>query len=437
MEKRPSLIGRLGGWVLSPWATAGAVVLGVITGLELPATAGALKGVGEVFVALLQMCAVPLVVCGVVTSIGRVFIAGDSQRAVGRVLLVIVIGLLVTSLLAVGLGLAGRPGSGLGPEASRTLGRLLSTSEIQAGAELPLRQLPLVEFLIGAVPRNIFFALSQGHQLSILIFCILMGIAFGLTLTEKTRRTLDCFDATFDALLKLIEWLLYALPLGLFALIAHQIAQAGLGVFIAMLKLIVLVNLGVLISVLGGNLVIARRTGMTWNRVFAALGEPLLIAFATKSSFAAIPATLRVLQTRLRLERHSTELVLPLSICVNPLGNVYYYVIGTIFIAQLYGVALPPVSCGFLVAGGVLAAVAGSALPSAAAIGVFAILLEPLGLPLGAAVILIMAVDPFIDPAVTVLNVHGSCVATSLVADSQASRAAAGSGPAAGVPPPS
>jgi proton glutamate symport protein len=91
--------------------------------------------------------------------------------------------------------------------------------------------------------------------------------------------------------------------------------------------------------------------------------------------------------------------------------------LGAIFIAQLYGVSFPASSLVILLVGGVMAAVAGSALPSAAAIGVISILLEPLGLPVGAAVILIMAIDPFIDPATTALNVHGSCVAASLVAD--------------------
>ena len=64
-----------------------------------------------------------------------------------------------------------------------------------------------------------------------------------------------------------------------------------------------------------------------------------------------------------------------------------------------------------------MAAIAGSALPTAAAIGVIAMLLEPLGLPVGSAVILILAIDPFIDPAVTALNIHGSCVTASLVCD--------------------
>ena len=91
--------------------------------------------------------------------------------------------------------------------------------------------------------------------------------------------------------------------------------------------------------------------------------------------------------------------------------------LSAIFIAQLYGVSIPASSLVILLVGGVLAAVAGSALPSAAAIGVISILLEPLGLPVGAAVILILAIDPFIDPATTAVNIHGSCVAASLVAN--------------------
>jgi Na+/H+-dicarboxylate symporter len=142
----------------------------------------------------------------------------------------------------------------------------------------------------------------------------------------------------------------------------------------------------------------------------------LLIAFATKSSFAAIPSALSAMQ-HMGLSRRTTDMVIPLSVSLNPIGNVHYYTLSAIFIAQLYGVAIPASALLTFLVGGVLAAVAGSALPSAAAIGVISILLEPLGLPVGSAVILIVAIDPFIDPATTVLNVHGSCVAASLVSD--------------------
>lgn len=403
--------------VLSPWTIAGAILLGVFVGLRLPALALAMKPVGDTYLALLQMCATPLVICGVVASIGRILLDGRSQRYLGRLVLVIFAGLFLTVILAVVLGEVVRPGSGLTDEASRTLGRLLSTSEMQGGIAHAQKPTTVLDFLTSAVPRNIFFALSQGHQLPILFFSILLGIALGFTASDRTSRALDIFEATFDAMLKLIEWLLYALPIGLLTLLAPQIAEAGLGVFVAMLKLVVLVNVAVVITLLIGNAIIARRTNVPYFRVLSALGESLLIAFATKNSFAAIPSTLQALQARLGMDRHTTDLVIPLSISLNPIGNVHYYTIGAIFIAQLYDVSLTPSSLVILLVGGVLAAVAGSALPSAAAIGVFAILLEPLGLPVGSAVILIMAIDPFIDPATTVLNVHGSCVAASLVAD--------------------
>lgn len=417
METRASLASRLKRWILSPWTTAAAVLLGVVLGLKAPGLALGLKPVGDLYLALLQMCAMPLVVCGVVASIGKILIDGHSQRYLGRLVLVIVVGLFATAVIAVVSGYLVQPGSGLSQDASKTLGRLLSSSEMQGGAPVVHRQATFIDFLTGAVPRNIFFALSQGHQLPILFFSIALGVALGFTVSSKTRIALDTFEATFDALLKLIEWLLYALPVGLLTLLAPQIAEAGLGVFVAMLKLIVLVNAAALLTLLLGTVIIVRRTGVPYLRVLGALGESLLIAFATKSSFAAIPSTLRALQTRLGMEKHTTDLVIPLSISLNPIGNVHYYTLGAIFIAQLYNVSLPPSAFVILIVGGVLAAVAGSALPSAAAIGVFSILLEPLGLPVGSAVILIMAIDPFIDPATTALNVHGSCVTASLVAD--------------------
>ena len=411
------MISRLGPLLLSPWATAAALVLAIGLGLWLPQLALALKPMGGVYLALLQMCSLPLVICGVISSIGRILRDGESKRYLGRLVAIVVSGLFLTAALAIVLGLAVRPGSGLGTEASQTLGRLLSDSEVQGVAtHLDHKAVSLVDFLVNAVPRNIFQAMSQGHQLPILFFSLLLGVALGFTNSLKSHQTIESFEATFDALLKLIEWLLYLLPVGLISLLAPQIAEAGFGVFVAMLKLIVLINVAAIVSLLAGNLIIARRTGRSYFAVLRQLMDTLVIAFATKSSFAAIPAALSAMQ-RLGMSKNTTDLVIPLSVSLNPIGNVHYYTLSAIFIAQLYGVSIPASSLFILLVGGVLAAVAGSALPSAAAIGVISILLDPLGLPVGAAVILIMAIDPFIDPATTALNVHGSCVATSLVSD--------------------
>lgn len=341
MEKRSAVITRFGQLILSPWATAVALVLAVGLGLWLPRGALALKPVGGVYLALLQMCSLPLVICGVVSSIGRILRDGESKHYLGRLVLVVVGGLFITAALAVVLGLAVRPGSGLSTEASQTLGRLLSESEVQGSAgTMEHKAVSFVDFLSSAVPRNIFYALSQGSQLPILFFSLVLGVALGFTTSLKSQQTIESFEATFDALLKLIEWLLYLLPIGLISLLAPQIAEAGFGVLVAMLKLIVLVNVAALISLLAGNLIIARRTGQPYFTVLRQLIDCLLIAFATKSSFAAIPSALSAMQ-RLGMSKNTTDLVIPLSVSLNPIGNVHYYTLSAIFIAQLYGVSFP------------------------------------------------------------------------------------------------
>lgn len=416
MEKgspRLALIGRV---LVSPWTAVAALVVAFAIGLWAPQAALALKPAGQVYLALLQMCAMPLVVCGVVASIGRILMEGHSRETLVRLGSVIGMGLFLTAILAVAVGLIGQPGLGLGEEANRTLGRLLSASDLSREVTGPTRQSSIGGFVAGLVPTNIFHSLSAGQQVPVLFFAILLGAALGLTASLKARGVLDTFEAAFDALLRMIAWFIYLLPFGLIALLAPQVAEAGVGVFLAMMKLILFVNLAVVISLLIGNAIIARRVGLPYFKVLGILGECLLVAFATKSSFAAIPSALRAMQGGLRMDKHTTDLVVPLSVSLNPLGNVHYYTISAIFIAQLYGLELTATSAVLFVLGGVLAALAGSALPGAAAVGVISILMEPLGLPVGSAVVLIMAIDPFIDPATTVLNVHASCVASSLVA---------------------
>ena len=74
MEEKPTLIGRIGRWMQNPWMTAAAILLGVTAGLGARPLALAVKPLGELYLALLQMCAMPLVICGVVSSIGKILL---------------------------------------------------------------------------------------------------------------------------------------------------------------------------------------------------------------------------------------------------------------------------------------------------------------------------------------------------------------------------
>jgi Na+/H+-dicarboxylate symporter len=340
----------------------------------------------------------------------------NSKRYILRLVCVIIGGLFLTAALALVLGLYFQPGSGLSSDASKTLGRLLSNSELSNSVNISKQNISVLDLIINSIPKNIFTALSSGSQMPILVFSIFLGISLGVLGSIKSEQALHSFEATFDALLKLIDWMLYALPIGLLALLAPQIAEAGIGIFSAMIKLILLINLAVLISLIAGTFVIAQRSGKNYFVVLKELLECLIVAFATKSSFAAIPSAIRGVH-RLGMDKQTTDLVVPLCANLNPVGNVHYYMLSAIFIAQLYGVSISFSALPILILCGIMAAIAGSALPTAAAVGVIAMLLEPLGLPVGSSIILILAIDPFIDPAVTALNIHGSCMTASVVCD--------------------
>jgi Na+/H+-dicarboxylate symporter len=241
MEKRPTVIHRLGRILLSPWSTAAAITLGVALGLWLPTVSIKLKPIGEIYLSLLQMCSLPLVICGVVSSIGRMLSDQNSKRYILRLVCVIIGGLFLTAALALVLGLYFQPGSGLSSDASKTLGRLLSTSELSNSVNISKQNISVLDLIINSIPKNIFTALSSGSQMPILVFSIFLGISLGVLGSIKSEQALHSFEATFDALLKLIDWMLYALPIGLLALLAPQIAEAGVGIFSAMIKLILLI----------------------------------------------------------------------------------------------------------------------------------------------------------------------------------------------------
>jgi proton glutamate symport protein len=146
----------------------------------------------------------------------------------------------------------------------------------------------------------------------------------------------------------------------------------------------------------------------------------LVVAFGTSSSFAAIPSALRCLQNNLKINRGTTNLVIPLGININPQGTVMYFALSTILIAQIYNVSLG--SQGFMIAliGSILAGMGATGVPGAGGLSILALILGPLGLPVQTAIILLIAIDPIIDAILTVTNVYANCAATVLAEESQA-----------------
>ena len=372
---------------------------------------------GEIYIRLLQMCVIPLLFTAVATSLSRLFLDGAANRYFSRLVLLIVGGLAIAGTLGVALGYWGQPGGELQVAAREVIGKVIFTAEAAQGATDPTHaQGAFSDLVVGMFPENIFGALTTGNKIAILFFAVLFGVALGSIAREKSERATALLEAFYDTFIKIIEWLMHVLPFGLFCLAYSQVSAVGLDVLFAMTKLVVLIYAGAILLIAFYSVLIWLRVGGSYLASLGALKDSVFVAFGTSSSYAAIPSALRGLKEGLRLDRRVVDLALPLGITLNPPGSAFHFAIATMFLANLYGLALDPGQMIFVLFGAMLAGVAATGAPGIAALSMISIILVPLGLPVEVAIILLVAIDPIVDPILTVVNVQGNAATTALLA---------------------
>jgi len=407
----------MGSLLLHPAIVFLGMASGVYIGLEHRVLAEWLSKLGDIYLSLLQMCVLPLMIAAVISSIGRLLMSGQAKDYLLRLVSVFVVGMMIVSALGVGIGVVGRPGADIDRDTKVVLGRQISASEERFDIVLGEDQRKgMLDLLHEMIPANIFEAVSGGRHLPILFFCVAVGIAVGTLRSRQGEILLSVADASYEALLKVISWIMYGLPFGLCFLFADQMSGVGVEIFMALLKLVLLLYISSLLLIFLYHMVIWLRSGESFGRSFLAFRRMFLVALGTSSSFATIPAAIQGLHRRLNFEKEAADLIIPLGISLNPHGNVLHFAVSGIFMAQLYDQSLGIGSIVTLVIVSALAAVAASGAPGIAALSMLALILEPLGLPAVVGMILLTSIDPIVDPILTVVNVYGNCAAAAAVA---------------------
>ena len=402
--------------LLSPWAILTGMIAGILIGLRYKTIAVNLAPLGEVYLALLQMCIIPIMITAVLSSLGRILMFGEATSYLKRLVVVFIIGLVIASAVGLSIGIIAKPGAELNKNAQVVLGKKISEIEGASEEQPESKRNSLIGFIKEIVTTNVIGAIRKGKNLPVLFFFILLGIAIGLAHSKAGENLLEMINVFYDAILRIISWVMYGLPFGLCFLLASQVAQVGPDIMFALLKLIITCYIAALTMIGLYGIAISLKTGGSFFHSFSALKETFVVALGTSSSFATIPAALHELQNKLHLDKHSTKLVVPLGINLNPHGSVMHFAISAVFISQLYGVSLNGSSLVIILIGSILAGLAATGAPGIGALSMIALVLEPLGLPVATAVILLAAIDPIIDPIITLTTVHANCAAATLIA---------------------
>lgn len=409
-------------WLRSPWAILISSALGIFIGTALPHLATWIAPFGSIYLGLLKMCVLPILLSTIAHSLGRLMQSHDARRYVQRILLVFPISLLTISMIAVVIAAVAGPGRNLSTATLETLGVLVNQSGVDLEMALsgPITDgaNPDISSMVGSlVPENIFAALSEGQTLKVLLFAIIFGIALGLVKTPSTVALFDTLDSLYRTFNLIIHGLTYLLPFGLCSLLAYQLSRVGADVLLSMVNFVMVAIATFAVIYIIGTLIIWRRAKTSFWQVLMALKDPTILAFATSSSFACLPAAITSLNEALKFDYQTTHLVTPLAITLGRFGSVAYFASATLFVTQLYQRDLGLAGLATVIVGSIFAGMATSGVTGVLTLTMLGLVLEPLKLPLEAVLVLFIAIDPLMDPLRTLGIVHTGMATTALIAD--------------------
>jgi proton glutamate symport protein len=413
------------GLLRNPWTILCSALLAMYIGVSQPDFAKSLAPLGNIYLSLLKMCVLPILISAITMSIGKLMVSNDAVRYIKRVLSVFPIGMLIVSLVGLVTALIFGPGRSLSSATLQKLGVLINKEGVDlvlslSGPPLPPKEPPgLLSFIISMIPSNIFGSLSEGETLKVVFFSIVFGATLGIVNRNASNpyQIFNTFEAIYKSFNKMIGWLTLILPFGLFSLLASQIAKAGLNVIFAMVSFLLAGLLAYAIVYMISTLVIWSQVKRPLSFVFATLQDTSILALATSNAFACLPSTISAMSDVFKFERQAINVVVPLAVTVGRFGQIVYFALASLFVAQLYKSELGVGSLSIVIVGSIFAGIASSGATGIATLATMNVVLQPLGLPLEAVLVLFFAIDPIMDPFRTLCTLHTGIAATTVIAD--------------------
>lgn len=382
-----------------------------------------LKAVGDiVLIRPLKLLIIPLILFSVISGITRI---GDPSK-LGKVGSATLIYYLATMFMAVTLGafLVTWIAPGVLPEEARlALMQTAQTPEALQGATQSMGS-AWMNILHQMVPDNVFADMVAGRPLGIIVFAIAIGLALAAG-GEKTKVARAFCNAAFEAMMILVQWVIWLTPIGVFFLVAWTVGKIGFESIkgpLSWYMITVFFGLGIhCFLVLPIVLMVVARVHpykFMWH-----MKRALLTAFGTDSSSATLPVTIESAEADGVCSKRAANFVLPLGATINMDGTALYEAVAVVFLFQLYGIQLEFSQLVIVVITATLAAIGAAGIPSAGLVTMVIVIAAvntsltgssdgPLPI---AAVGIIWGVDRILDMCRTVVNVWGDAVGARII----------------------
>lgn len=350
-----------------------------------------LAPLGQAFLRLIQFVVVPIVFSSLIMGLTRV----QNAAQVGRYAAKLLLSYLLTSAIAVSLGMAAaaaiRPGIGV---------EGIALSSITEVAQAP----NLIDWLVSLIPINPLQALSSSNLLQTILSGALIGIGIQQA-GEKAKPFVAFIESVYAISEKILFLILYLAPVGVFALISSVIAVQGLTILNRLLTYMVgtVLAIGLMIVIYGLLLGLVKGKPFHFFRSFF---PSISLAFGTASSNAALPVILQNAKENYGMSSAIASFAIPLGTALKRDGMAIGQGFNALFVAQLYGVPLTPSLLLAIALSTLLVSFSTAGVPGAGIV-MMTTVLTAAGLPLEG-IAIVAGIDRLMDSFHTILNVIGN-----------------------------
>ena len=390
--KKPSLIVQIFSGML----------LGIIVGYFWKDFAPSLHILSDIFMRFIKMIIAPLVFSVLVVGVAKV---GDF-KSVGRIgiktLLYFTTAAIISLLLGLMLVNVFAPGKKMHLE--------LPPADAEVGVQVA-KEFDTKNFINHIIPESIVDVMAKNEILPIVIFALFFGIA-AASVGSKGKVVVDFFDSISHIMFKVTNYVMSFAPFGVFGALAAVVAKQGLGVLTGYLYLIGTFYLGLFLFVFGVLFLICFFMKINFFKLLNYIKEPILLAFSTASSEAAMPKTIESLE-RFGCGNRIVSFVLPLGYSFNLDGSMMYMTFATVFIAQAYGIEMSVGQQITMLLILLITSKGVAGIPRASLV-VIAGMLAHFNIPV-AGLLLLLGIDQILDMGRSATNVVGNAVATVVI----------------------
>lgn len=360
----------------------------------------------SIFIGLLKMLLIPLIFSSIVVGVSNLQAGGQLHRVWKITILCCV----TTTTLALILGLA-----------------CAHLFEVGKGVDIALFQQAMLQYqspdtlttssfftnFFQNTLINPFKAFTEGNVLAVVVFALMIGIAL-VKGGEQFKTVRQLSQQFFGIMMLMIGWVMKLAPLGIFALLAKLIATEDISVLSRLAEFAAVVTgttifhglvvLPLLLWIFGK---------MKPTTFFSATKTALITAFATSSSSATMPLSLKCAQENLGVRPQTAGFVIPLGTQLNMDGTALYEAAAALFIANLMGLDLTLGQQLIVCATAMIASLGAPGIPSAGMVTMIMVL-QSVGLP-AEAIAILLPIDRLLDTVRTVVNVQGDMMISVVV----------------------